>query len=172
MKLIVGNRNYSSWSLRGWLAAKQSGLAFEELTVALYGDEWDEVKRAMGEIQPSSGKVPILWDGETVIWDSLAILEYLSDKVGRERFWPKDDAPRGMARAMVAEMHSSYLPLRRECPMNVRMRHEGVSISDDAKANIVRILQLWAEARARFGRSCSARSARRISSMPPSSAAL
>ena len=153
MKLIVGNRNYSSWSLRGWLAAKQSGLAFEELTVALYGDEWDEVKRAMGEIQPSSGKVPILWDGETVIWDSLAILEYLSDKVGRDRFWPKDDAPRGMARAMVAEMHSSYLPLRRECPMNVRMRHEGVMISDDAKANIVRILQLWAEARARFGRS-------------------
>ena len=153
MKLIVGNRNYSSWSLRGWLAAKQSGLAFEELTVALYGDEWDEVKRAMGEIQPSSGKVPILWDGETVIWDSLAILEYLSDKVGRERFWPKDDAPRGMARAMVAEMHSSYLPLRRECPMNVRMRHEGAVISDDAKANIVRILQLWAEARARFGRS-------------------
>lgn len=153
MKLIVGNRNYSSWSLRGWLAAKQSGLAFEELTVALYGEEWDDVKRAMGEIQPSSGKVPILWDGETVIWDSLAILEYLSDKVGRERFWPKDDAPRGMARAMVAEMHSSYLPLRRECPMNVRMRHEGAMISDDAKANIVRILQLWAEARARFGRS-------------------
>ena len=152
MKLIIGNRNYSSWSLRGWLACKQSGLAFEELTVSLYGDEWEQVKREMGEMQPSSGKVPVLWDGEAVIWDSLAILEYLADKVGRERFWPKDDAARGMARAMVAEMHSSYLALRRQCPMNVRMRHENVTVSDDARADIVRILQLWAEARARFGR--------------------
>jgi len=152
VKLIIGNRNYSSWSLRGWLACKQSGLGFEELTVGLYGDEWEQVKRELGEIQPSSGKVPVLWDGETVIWDSLAILEYLADKVGRDRFWPKDDAPRGMARAMVAEMHSSFLTLRRQCPMNVRMRHEGVELSDDAKADIVRVLQLWAEARARFGR--------------------
>jgi glutathione S-transferase len=152
MKLIIGNRNYSSWSLRGWLACKQSGLGFEELTVSLYGDEWEQMKRDMGDIQPSSGKVPVLWDGEAVIWDSLAILEYLADKVGRDRFWPKDDAARGMARAMVAEMHSSYISLRRQCPMNVRMRHQGVSISDDAKADIVRILQLWAEARARFGR--------------------
>ncbi|MFA9200598.1 MAG: glutathione S-transferase family protein [Cypionkella sp.] len=152
MKLIVGNRNYSSWSLRGWLACKQSGLPFEELTVPIYGDEWPQVKRAMGEIQPSSGKVPVLWDGESVIWDSLAILEYLADKVGRERFWPKDDAPRGMARAMVAEMHSSFAALRRQCPMNVRMRHEGVELSDEAKGDIVRVLTLWAEARARFGR--------------------
>src|SRR5690349_12413707 len=134
MKLIIGNRNYSSWSLRGWLAAKQSGLAFEELTVSLYGDEWEQVKRERDELQPSSGKVPVLWDGEAVIWDSLAILEYLADKVGRERFWPKDDGARGMARAMVAEMHSSYLALRRQCPMNVRMRHEGVQVSDEARA--------------------------------------
>lgn len=152
MKLIVGNRNYSSWSLRGWLACKQSGLAFEELTVPIYGEEWEQVKRKLGEIQPSRGKVPVLWDGESVVWDSLAILEYLADKVGRARFWPKDDAPRGMARAMVAEMHSSFLALRRECPMNVRMRHEGFVPSDEAKADIVRVLQLWAEARARFGR--------------------
>jgi len=152
VKLIVGNRNYSSWSLRGWLACKQSGLAFEELTVPIYGDEWEETKREMGEIQPSSGKVPVLWDGDTVIWDSLAILEYLADKVGRERFWPKDDAPRGMARALVAEMHSSFLALRRQCPMNVRMRHEGVELSDAAKADIVRVLTLWAEARSRYGR--------------------
>ena len=152
MKLIIGNRNYSSWSLRGWLACKQSGLAFDELTVGLYGEEWEQAKREMGEIQPSHGKVPVLWDGETVIWDSLAILEYLADKVGRTRFWPKDDAPRGMARAMVAEMHSSFLTLRRECPMNVRMRHEGFMPSDEAKADIVRVMQLWAESRARFGR--------------------
>lgn len=150
MKLIIGNKNYSSWSLRGWLAMKQSGLAFEELTVNIGGEEWETVKRESGEIMPA-GKVPILWDGETVIWDSLAIMEYLSDKVGRDRFWPKDDAARGMARSMVAEMHSSFLNLRRACPMNIRTRHDGIQISDECKTDIVRVLQLWAEARARFG---------------------
>lgn len=150
MKLILGNKNYSSWSLRGWLAAKQSGLSFEELTVNIGGEEWEAVKRQSGEIMPA-GKVPILWDGETVVWDSLAIMEYLGDKIGRDRFWPKDDAARGMARSMVAEMHSSFLCLRRACPMNIRSRHEGVKIADDCTADIVRMLQLWAEARARFG---------------------
>ncbi|WP_199504117.1 glutathione S-transferase family protein [Qipengyuania sp. YIM B01966] len=149
MKLIVGNKNYSSWSLRGWLAAKQSGLPFEEITVPLYGEEWEQAKK-VGDLQPS-GKAPVLWDGEAVVWDSLAILEYLADKVGRERFWPKADAPRAMARAMVAEMHSSYQALRSECPMNVRRRVDGAQITDQAAADIVRILQLWAEARARFG---------------------
>ena len=83
---------------------------------------------------------------------SLAILEYLADKVGRDRFWPKDDAARGMARAMVAEMHSSYLALRRLCPMNIRKRVDGLELTDEARADIVRILGLWAEARARFGK--------------------
>ena len=151
MKLIIGNKNYSSWSLRAWLAVKQSGLSFEELTVNIGGDDWAAVKRESGEIMPS-GKVPVLWDGETVIWDSLAILEYLADKVGRERFWPKDDTARGMALSMVAEMHSSYQALRGECPMNIRKRFGGGQISDETKQDIVRILQLWAEARARFGK--------------------
>ena len=151
MKLIVGNKNYSSWSLRGWLAAKQSGLMFEEITVPLYTDEWDAVKTADQDLQPSSGKVPILWDGDVVVWDSLAILEYLADKVGRERFWPKDDVARGMARAMVGEMHSSYQALRSECPMNVRRRFDGFQPGEAAKRDMVRILGLWAEARSRFG---------------------
>ncbi|MDT0576774.1 glutathione S-transferase family protein [Croceicoccus sp. F390] len=151
MKLIVGNKNYSSWSLRGWLAAKQSGLLFEEITVNISGEDWEDAKQRWDDVQPSSGKVPVLWDGDVVIWDSLAILEYLGDKVGRERFWPKDDVARGLARAMVAEMHSSYQPMRRELPMNVRRRVKAAGISDDAKSNIVRILGLWAEARARFG---------------------
>jgi glutathione S-transferase len=150
MKLVIGNKNYSSWSLRGWLAAKQSGLVFEEITVPLYGEDWDEAKKT-DELAPSSGKVPILWDGDAVIWDSLAIIEYLADKVGRDRFWPKDDAARGMARSMVAEMHSSYLPLRRQLPMNIRKRIEGVAVTAEVRADIVRILTLWAEARARFG---------------------
>ena len=151
MKLIVGNKNYSSWSLRGWLAAKQSGLMFEEITVPLYTDEWDAVKTADQNLQPSSGKVPILWDGDVVVWDSLAILEYLADKVGRDRFWPKDDVARGMARAMVGEMHSSYQALRSECPMNVRRRFDGFQPGEAAKRDMVRILGLWAEARSRFG---------------------
>ncbi|MBC7160141.1 MAG: glutathione S-transferase family protein [Porphyrobacter sp.] len=152
MKLIIGNRNYSSWSLRGWLAARQSGLPFEALTVHIDGDDWQAMKRQDGEFQPSAGKVPVLWDGEVVVWDSLAICEYLADKVGRDRFWPRDDAARGMARAMVAEMHSSYLALRRSCPMNIRRRVAGIALSEEARADIVRILGLWAEARARFGR--------------------
>ena len=152
MKLIIGNKNYSSWSLRGWLACKQSGLGFEEITVPLYGEEWDEAKRQAEDLAPSQGKVPILWDGDCVVWDSLAIIDFLADRVGRDRFWPKDETARGMARSMVAEMHSSYLPLRRQMPMNVRRKVQGVTPSDDARADIVRILGLWAEARARFGK--------------------
>ena len=152
MKLIIGNKNYSSWSLRGWLAAKQSGLGFEEIIVPLYGEGWSEDKRRNDEIAPSSGKVPILWDGDAVVWDSLAIIDYLADKVGRERFWPKADDARAMARSMVAEMHSGYAALRRQCPMNVRRRFEGVDVGEEARADVVRILTLWAEARARFGK--------------------
>jgi glutathione S-transferase len=152
MKLIIGNKNYSSWSLRGWLAAKQSGLAFEEIQVPLFGEDWDEQKKQIGDISPSQGKVPVLWDDEAVVWDSLAIIEYLSDKVGRDRFWPKPDDARAMARSMVAEMHSSYLSLRRQCPMNIRRRFETWEIGEETKRDIVRILGLWAEARARFGK--------------------
>lgn len=151
MKLIVGNKNYSSWSLRGWLAAKQSGLPFEEITVPLYGDEWETARQADQALQPSSGKVPILWDDEVVVWDSLAILDYLADKVGRERYWPREDVARGMARSMVAEMHSSYQALRSQCPMNVRRRFDGFEPGEATRRDIVRILGLWAEARARFG---------------------
>ena len=152
MKLIIGNKNYSSWSLRAWLAMKQSGLGFEELTVPILGEDWEQRKRDSEELAPSSGKVPVLWDGEAVVWDSLAIIEYLADKVGRDRFWPKDDAARAMARSMVAEMHSSYLALRRALPMNVRAKAQVVTVDADVRADIVRILTLWAEARARFGR--------------------
>ena len=151
MKLIIGNKNYSSWSLRAWLAAKQSGLAFEEITVPLFGEDW-EAQRQNNDLAPSSGKVPILWDGDAVVWDSLAIIEYLADRVGRDRFWPKADDARALARSMVAEMHSGYLPLRRQCPMNVRRRVEGVEPGEEARADILRILTLWAEARARFGK--------------------
>lgn len=152
MKLIIGNKNYSSWSLRGWLACKQSGLPFEEIQVPLYGDDWAERKRQHDEIAPSSGKVPVLWDGDAVVWDSLAIIEYLADKVGRDRFWPKPGDARAMARSMAAEMHSSFQALRTHYPMNIRRAIAGTMLDPACKADIVRILTLWAEARARFGR--------------------
>ncbi len=150
MKLIIGNKAYSSWSLRGWLAAKQSGLPFEELVVPLYNEEWDRAREG-DEFAPSSGKVPLLWEGDTVVWDSLAIVEYLADKTGRDRFWPADEAARGMARSMAAEMHSSFANLRREHSMNVRKVFAPKPLSDEVREEVERILGLWAQARARFG---------------------
>ena len=138
--------------MRGWLACKQSGLAFEELTVPLYGEDWDEI-RGGENFAPSGGKVPILWDGETVIWDSLAIIDWLADKTDRDRFWPKDEVARGMARSMAAEMHSGYMALRKQCPMNTRKSYEGLAFSNEVQLDVARIMQLWAQARARFGRS-------------------
>jgi glutathione S-transferase len=150
LKLFIGNKAYSSWSLRGWLAVKQSGLPFEEITVPLYDQAWDQ-RREGDEFAPSQGKVPILWDDDVVVWDSLAIVDWLADKTDRARFWPADDAARGMARSMAAEMHSSYAALRREYSMNVRRRFEPQPLSADVAHDVVRILQLWAQARARFG---------------------
>ena len=150
LKLIIGNKAYSSWSLRGWLAVKQSGLPFEEIVVPMFDENWD--KRTEGdEFAPSKGKVPILWDDKTVIWDSLAIVEWLADKTDRARYWPDGDAARGMARSMAAEMHSSYPNLRREMGMNVRKQFPPGDISEEVHAEIIRILELWAEARARHG---------------------
>jgi glutathione S-transferase len=151
MKLVIGNRSYSSWSLRGWLSARQSGLAFETLVIPLYGENWEETKCAVPELAPAAGKVPVLWDGDAVVWDSLAILEYLADRVGRDRYWPKADDARAMARAMVAEMHSGFAALRSELPMNLRMAPIAKPLGPAVRADADRILTLWAQARARFG---------------------
>ncbi|MDF2494219.1 glutathione S-transferase family protein [Sphingomonas sp.] len=150
MKLIIGNKAYSSWSLRGWLACKQSGVPFEEVVVPLYDQDWDR-RREGAEFAPSSGKVPILWDGEAVVWDSLAIIEYLADKVGRDVFWPADDAARAMARSMAAEMHSSFVSLRREHSMNIRQIYPPITPSEGVVADLSRMMELWAQARARWG---------------------
>jgi glutathione S-transferase len=129
---------------------RQSGLPYEEIVVPLFNQEWD--KQTQGdEFAPSGGKVPILWDDKVVIWDSLAIIHWLAEKTDPLRFWPKDDAARGMALSMAAEMHSSYPNLRRIYSMNVRKRFEPADIPDEVKTEIIRILELWAEARARHG---------------------
>jgi len=150
LKLIIGNRAYSSWSMRGWLAVKHSGEEFEEYVVPLFNEEWEK-RREGDEFAPSLGKVPILWDGGCVVWDSLAIIEFLADRVGRDHFWPSDDSARGMARSMAAEMHSGFSNLRRDLPMNVRKSFAAADLSDDVVDEVERILQLWAQARARFG---------------------
>ena len=150
MKLFIGNKAYSSWSLRGWLAVKQSGLPFEEVVVPLYDEAWEK-RREGDEFAPSSGKVPILWDGDVVVWDSLAIIEYLNEKSDCRCFWPEEPAARAMARSMAAEMHSSFAALRREHSMNIRQIYEAVPPSPAVLQDITRIMQLWAEARARFG---------------------
>jgi glutathione S-transferase len=149
IKLIVGNRAYSSWSMRGWLAVKHSGEEFEELVVPMFDEEWEK-RREGDEFAPSLGKVPILWDGACVVWDSLAIVEFLADRHGKEKYWPQDESACGMARSMAAEMHSGFSNLRRELPMNVRKTFPFKPLSDEVRNEIERILQLWAQARARF----------------------
>lgn len=150
MKLIIGNKAYSSWSLRGWLAAKQSGLLFEEVVVPLYDEAWDK-RREGDEFAPSSGKVPILWDGDVVVWDSLAIVEFLNDRTGNTRFWPTDEAARAMARSISAEMHSGFPALRARHTMNIRRALAPKRPDDEVLEELGRLMEIWAQARARFG---------------------
>ncbi len=152
MRLIIGNKAYSSWSLRGWLAVKQAGLPFEEVVVPLYDAEWP-VRREAADLAPGDGKVPILWDGPDIaIWDSLAIIDYLDEKTGGERgFWPDDWAARALARSMAAEMHAGFTALRRQHSMNVRRTFAPQPPSAEVAADIARITALWRTARTRFG---------------------
>lgn len=149
-KLIIGNKVYSSWSLRGWLACKQSGLAFDELVVPLYDANWAR-RREEPDLAPSGGKVPMLWDGEAVVWDSLAIIAHLDAASGGDKFWPSDPAARAMAWSISAEMHSGFTALRSKHGMNVRKTFAPLPPDDDVRADLERITTLWAQARARFG---------------------
>ena len=139
----------SSAAYRVRIALNLKGLSADHRFIHLRKRE--QTQDAYRKINPA-GLVPYWIDDDLELAQSIAIIEYLADKVGRDRFWPKADDARAMARSMVAEMHSSYLPLRRQLPMNIRRRVEDVEIGEDGRADIVRILQLWAEARARFGK--------------------
>ena len=148
MKIIIGNRTYSSWSLRGWLAAKQSLLPFETELRVMDSPEWisGEAKADM-----PSGKVPVLWDHGEPVWDSMAILLYLADKAGHDRFWPRDSHARALAYAMCAEMHSGFTALRSACPMDLQHRAPGFSAPADVMDEVRRIEALWEQALSRFG---------------------
>jgi glutathione S-transferase len=146
LKLVIGNKNYSSWSMRPWLALKATGIAFEEVFIPLYTGAADK-QRILNFTH--SGKVPALIDGDVTIWDSLAIIEYLAENYPEKRLWPDGRATRAHARSISAEMHSGFAALRNECGMNLHRAVGAIALSDDARANIARIQEIWIECRAR-----------------------
>jgi glutathione S-transferase len=147
LTLIIGNKNYSSWSLRPWIAMKVAGIAFAETVISLDAPDF---KARVGAVS-GTGKVPVLSDGNIHVWESLAILEYLAEKFPDAGLWPADTAARAHARAIANEMHGGFLPLRRLLPMNmwrpVIKRH----LTPEAVANVARIEAMWADCHARFG---------------------
>jgi glutathione S-transferase len=144
LTLVIGNKNYSSWSLRPWLAMKQAGIPFVEQRIALYQPD---SRRRVLEHSPS-GKVPVLEDGATRVWDSLAILEYLAEKFPDRGLWPRSAAARASARSISAEMHSGFAALRARMPMNLRNSYPGQGLTPEVEADIARIVSLWTECRA------------------------
>lgn len=147
LNLIIGNKNYSSWSLRPWLLMKQCGIGFEEELLQLGSDEF---RQRTAEFS-ANGCVPVLLHGERIIWDTLAIVEYLAELFPEKTLWPEDAEARAFARSSVAEMHSGFTALRNEMPMNIRADHPDFSYSDDVAANIDRIFEIWQTCRDRFG---------------------
>jgi glutathione S-transferase len=148
-KLVIGNKNYSSWSMRPWLALRANGIAFEEIFIPLYTGEADK-QRILGFTH--SGKVPALIDGDVTIWDSLAIIEYVAERFPQAQLWPEDRASRAHARSISAEMHSGFMALRSECGMNLHRPIRAIALSADARANVARIQDIWIECRERYGK--------------------
>jgi glutathione S-transferase len=147
LHLVIGNKNYSSWSFRPWLAMKVAGIAFDETVISLEAKDFKARVMAVS----GAGKVPVLIDGETRIWESLAILEYLAEKFPAAALWPKDGSARAQARAVAAEMHAGFVSLRRLLPMNVWRPVKPRALDDGSKTDVARIETIWRDCRARFG---------------------
>jgi|HubBroStandDraft_6_1064221.scaffolds.fasta_scaffold178044_2 glutathione S-transferase len=147
LHLVIGNKNYSSWSFRPWLAMKVAGIAFDETVISLEAKDFKARVMAVS----GAGKVPVLIDGETPVWESLAILEYLAEKFPAAALWPKDAAARAQARAVAAEMHAGFVPLRRLLPMNVWRSVKPRALDDGSKTDVARIEAIWCDCRARYG---------------------
>lgn len=147
LRLVIGNKSYSSWSLRPWLFLRQHGLDFEEVRLPLDSDTF---RQRIGELSPS-GRVPVLHDGDRVVWDSLAILEYLADVHPQIGGWPDDIGARALARCIAAEMHAGFADLRSELPMNCGRRGELHAISAGARRDIERVQAIWRRARELHG---------------------
>jgi glutathione S-transferase len=148
LKLIIGNKNYSSWSMRPWIAMKVAGIPFEEQVIPLY----EPGSREQVLRYSANGKVPVLVDGGQPIWESLAILEYLAEKFPQAVLWPADAKARGHARVVANEMHGGFQSLRKHCPMNMWLPPKKRLMPDEVTADVRRVDALWSDCRARFGR--------------------
>lgn len=146
LTLVIGNKNYSSWSMRPWLALRAAGLPFEEVLIRLY------TPASKAEILrwSPSGFVPALVEGDTVVWDSLAICERAAELAPAAGLWPAGAAARSVARSVSAEMHAGFLALRTRCPCNLRLRAQR-DLTPEAEADVARILAVWRDCRGRFG---------------------
>ena len=148
LKLFIGNKNYSSWSMRPWVLLRQAGIAFEEVMVRFDSFEANsQFKRTLKDLSPT-GKVPLLLDGDLAVWDTLAIAEYLAEKFPDKQLWPKDAAARAQARSVCAEMHSGFGALRSNCPMNIEaaLPDIGQLVWRDkpaVRADVARLVAMW-----------------------------
>src|SRR5262245_20305827 len=147
LTLVIGNKNYSSWSFRPWIALKQAGIAFDEKVISLDAPDF---KPTLLNVSPA-GKVPVLIDDDVHVWESLAILEYLAEKFPAAALWPADPVARAHARTIAAEMHAGFVPLRRHCPMNFWRPVKRRDLPADVAANAARLDAMWSECLARFG---------------------
>lgn len=146
LTLVIGNKNYSSWSLRPWLAMKQAGIAFEEVRIPLDTPMTHEQIRRYSP----SGKVPVLIEGTLKVWESLAICEYIAERYA-PHLWPQDAEARAVARAVSAEMHAGFQTLRENMPMDCRGRHPGMGRTPALQADIDRIVTIWRDCRQQYG---------------------
>jgi glutathione S-transferase len=147
VELVIGNKNYSSWSFRPWLALKHAGLAFEEVVIQL---DTPETAAAIAARSPS-GRVPVLKNGDIVIWESLAIIEYVNEQAPAAGLWPGDPVARGHARSIANEMHAGFAALRRHLPMNIRRRVSERPLTAEVATDVARITSIWEDTRERFG---------------------
>ncbi len=150
LKLTIGNKNYSSWSMRPWVLLRQAGIPFEEVLVRFDSfDTGSQFKQTLSRINPA-GKVPVLTDGELVIWDTLAIAEYLAESYPEKKLWPADKAARARARSVCAEMHSGFSALRQHCTQNIEasLPEVGALVWRDqpaVRADVARLVAMWSE---------------------------
>jgi glutathione S-transferase len=147
LTLVIGNKNYSSWSMRPWVLMSQLGIEFDEVVLKFNSSEWD----AHIDRWSPSRLVPVLWRGSQSVWDSLAIMEALHEWFPQKGVWPRDAEARAFARSIAAEMHSGFRDLRTHMPMNIRASHPGKGQRAEVMANVRRIEHVWNEARRRFG---------------------
>jgi glutathione S-transferase len=148
LQLVIGNKNYSSWSLRPWMALTMAGIPFRETLIPL---DTPETARLIAQ-HTDAGRVPVLLHGRQTVWESLAIMEYLAELFPEKHLWPKTASARAIARAVSNEMHAGFGALRNACPMNLRRPKKPVPMSEQVLKDVARIEQIWRDCRAKFGK--------------------